>query len=134
MRDEVRERAHAARLVDRQHDRRAGDIGDVDEIALRVVAELGVAERQQHQLSDIAEHEIVAVGRRIGDRLHADRAAGAGASLDEELLLEFGREMVGDQAGENVGGAAGGKGVHHAHRTRRPFVGRRRGFHQRARD
>ena len=98
MRNEVLVAAHAACRVHRQHDRRAGHIGDVGEVAERVVAELGIADRQQHQLGDVGEREIVAAGRRIGDRLHADRAAGAGAGLDEELLLEHTRQVVGHQA------------------------------------
>src|SRR4029077_11755078 len=43
--------------------------------------------------------------------------------LDKELLLERGRELVGDEPCQHVGGAARRKGADHAHRPRRPFVG-----------
>ncbi len=34
------------------------------------------------------ESRVIAVRLRMGDELHPDHAAGAGASLDEELLAE----------------------------------------------
>ena len=46
-----------------------------------------------------ADDEVAAVGFQFGDGLHADHAAGAGARLNEELLLERDREMIGDDAG-----------------------------------
>ena len=59
--DEV-ECAYAAARIDGNHDRRAGDVGDVREVAARIIAELGIADRQEHQLSDVGEHEVVTVG------------------------------------------------------------------------
>jgi hypothetical protein len=94
---------------------------------VRVVAQLGIADRQEHQLSDVGEYEVVTVGWGTRDRLHRDRAARAGAGLDEKLLLEDSRQMVSDETGKDIGGAAGSKRVDHADRTRRPFVGRRCG-------
>ena len=38
------------------------DIADVGEVALGIVAELGIADRRQHQMGDVGEREIVAVG------------------------------------------------------------------------
>jgi hypothetical protein len=84
---------------------------------MRVVAELGIADRQQHQMSDVGEGEIVAVGRGTRDRLHPDRTAGAGAGLDEKLLLERRAQVVSHEPGQGVGGPAGRKSVDHAHRA-----------------
>jgi hypothetical protein len=97
------------------------------EIAQRIVADLGIDERADDGERQRGDDEVVAVGLGIGDGLHADYAAGAGARLDEELLLEHAGEVIGDDAGKNVGGAARREGIDDAHRTRRPFVRRRGG-------
>ena len=92
------------------------------EIFHRIVADLGIHHRADDGERERGDDEIVAVGVGIGDGLHAYGAAGAGARLDEELLLERGGEVIGNDAGENVGRAAGREGVDDAHRPRRPFL------------
>ena len=77
---------------------------------MRVVAELGIADRQRHQMSDVGEGEIAAVGRGTRDRLHPDRAAGASAGLDEKLLARTScSEWVSHEPGQGVGSPAGRK-------------------------
>src|SRR5262245_31376957 len=114
--NEVLERAHAAGRIDGNHDRGTGDVGDVREVAARVVAQLGIADRQEYQLSDVGEHEVVTVGWGSRDRLHRDRAARTGTGLDEKLLLEGSCQIVGDETGEDIGGAAGCKCIDHTGR------------------
>jgi len=41
------------------------------------------------------------------------------------LLLERDREMIGDDAGQDVGGTAGREGIDDANWPRRPFIRRR---------
>ena len=135
--DELLERAHAALRADDQHDRRAGQIGDRREVLDRIVAGLGIGHRNDDGERQRIDAEGVAVGLGGGDRLHADDAGGAGAVLDEELLLERGREMIGGDARELIGGAAGRERVDDADRTRRPVLcrcgGRKHGQHHKRR-
>ena len=58
----------------------------------------------------------VAIRGRLGDRLGADVAAGAGAVLNDELLAEAIRQPLPHQARLDVGGPAGGKADDDAHR------------------
>src|SRR4029077_6940218 len=55
---------------------------------------------------DVPHHQVVAVGRRLGDDVGGDRAAGARARIDQhrlppalgQLLREVAREIVGGRA------------------------------------
>jgi hypothetical protein len=64
----------------------------------RVIADLGIDERGDDGKRERGDDEVVAVGFRIGDGLHADHAAGTGARLHEELLLERAGKIIGDDA------------------------------------
>jgi hypothetical protein len=63
----------------------------------------------------------VAVRRGLRDRFLADRAAGATAIFDGELLAEILAEPGIDDARGGVGAARGRIRHHHPHRTRRPI-------------
>jgi hypothetical protein len=91
----------------------------------RVIADPGIDERSDDGEREHGDDEVVAVGVSIGDGLHADRTTGAGARLHKELLLKRAREMIGDDASQNVGSATGREGVDDAHRPRRPVLRRR---------
>jgi hypothetical protein len=56
------------------------------------------------------EQQRVAVGRRVHHLLRGDVAAGAGLVLDDHRLADRGLHLLGDQAGHDVGGAAGREG------------------------
>jgi len=79
----------------------------------RFVGRMGVRHCQQR----------VAVGRRLGDRIGADDRAGAGPVLHHEGLLERVREMLGENAGVNVGGPAGAERHDDPDRTRWVILG-----------
>ena len=64
---------------------------------------------------DVAEHQRVAVRRRLGHGLRRDHAAAAGDVLDDERLAQGAAELLGDGAGDEVHAAArlhGGDDLH----------------------
>ena len=75
----------------------------------RFVRGLGVRHHQQR----------VAVGRRFGDFLRADHAAGSRAVFDHEGLAETLLQDAADLAGGNVGWPPGAEWNNHLHRSRR---------------
>ena len=72
----------------------------------RFVRSLGVRHHQQR----------IAVGRRLGDFLRADDAAGSRAVFDHEGLAETLLQDVADLAGGNVGRPPGAEWNNHLHR------------------
>jgi hypothetical protein len=87
-----------------------------------LVVGLHAARRPEDVRAEAARHQCVAVRFRARDLRRAERAAGAWAVLDHELLLERPGEVFGDQTCHPVGAAAGGEGDHHTHRLGRPFL------------
>ena len=109
-----------------QHDQRAGrDQADRREILARVVADIGIERRIDRERAGAAEHERVAVGRGLRDRARRDRAAGAAAVLDHDLLAERLAHLLGDDARHHVVAAAGRVG--HDQRDRPVGIVLRRG-------
>ena len=76
-------------------------------------------------LTELAMNSVVAVGAAMRRRLGADVVAAAGAVLDRERLAELVGQPLRDQAGGEIGGAAGRGGDDDAHRPRR--IGLREG-------
>ena len=109
-RDELGERLRRHRRIDDQDVGRGRGERDRREILDRVVGHLLVEHGIERQRAR-RHQEGVAVGRGARDALDADHVAGAGAVLDEELLLERLGEMLGHDARDDVG-AAGGRGGH----------------------
>jgi len=69
------------------------------------------AEARRHRLrARGGDPERIAVRCGLGGRVDADIAAGARAVLDHDLLAEAGAELLGDDARNDVGAAAGGEG------------------------
>src|SRR5438552_2667145 len=62
----------------------------------------------------------MAVGRALRHDAGGDGAARTAAVLDHERSSELLAELVGDQAPDDVGGAAGREADHDAHRLRGP--------------
>ena len=51
----------------------------------RVVGQLGVERRVDREVAGLAQHQRVAVGRRLGRGVHAEVAAGARLVVDDEV-------------------------------------------------
>jgi hypothetical protein len=85
----------------------------------------------------VADDELVAVGRRLGDAQRAGGPARAGNILDDDLLAEELAHGRRQDATDHVDRTAGRKRHYHGERTRGPFLrlggtGRRK--HQRGDD
>ncbi|MCY1244225.1 hypothetical protein D9M72_572880 [compost metagenome] len=86
---------------------RAGDHADRRQVLQRVVRharEQARVDGQRHRL----QPDGVAIGRRLGDRVDADVAAGTGAVLHHDGAAEALGPGIRDQARGDVGAAAGG--------------------------
>jgi hypothetical protein len=108
--------------VDRQlgiHDddhRDDHDAGDRREILDRIVGQL-LEQEGIGRVRRVGGHEQrVAVRRRFRRGLGADDGRSARLVVDDEGLIEGGLELVGDEARDDVGGAAGGEGHDDPHR------------------
>ena len=90
-----------------QRVRRVADHADRCEILARIVAGILVERGADRQRAGVAQQQRVAVGIALGDRLGADRAAGAGTVVDHDFLAEHVADLVGDGAADDRGAAAG---------------------------
>ena len=106
------------RLIHHQHHR--SEIG-------RGVVERRLVERLVLRVrADIAQHELIAVGRGLGDAVRPRHAAGTADVFHDHGLMELDAQAVRDDAGDGVGRSAGGKRRHHGHRPVRPVLRVRR--------
>src|SRR5205085_5364358 len=80
------------------------------------------------EAANAAEHELIAVGRSLGDAAGADRAAGATDVLDDHALPEHLRQAGRQHAAERIDGAARREGDDHGHRAGRPSLLGRAGW------
>ena len=99
------------RRVHHQHVRHAGDERDRHEVLDRVVRHLRIERRVDRLRADRSHQQRVAVGRRLGDEVGAEVAAGAGLVLDDEGLAEGLAELGRERARQDVGRAAGANGT-----------------------
>jgi len=105
------------RLLDHQRDRREVGRGVVERSFIeRLILGEGV---------DAAEHELIAVGRRLGDTRDAGHAAGTADVLDDHLLAQHLRQARAENSRHGVGGAARRERHHHRDRPGRPVLRRR---------
>ena len=102
------------------HQRRVGEQHDRRQVLLRVVRHLRVQRRVDRQVAGLAEHDRVAVGRRLGDRVDAEVAAGAGLVVDDEGPAGGRGDLLAGLAGNDVGAAAGRERHDDADRLGRP--------------
>jgi hypothetical protein len=90
-----------------QRHRHRGDQPDRREVLARIEAGIGVEARVDGNGSGVAEEQRVAVGRALDEGARADEAGAAGAVVDHDLLAEFARELLRDDARHGVDAAAG---------------------------
>ncbi len=94
------------RRIDLQHVGHARHAGDRREVAFQI--ELGIVEeRGVDRIHCGDKQQRVAVRRRRRDRFAGEIAGGAGPVLDDHRLAESAGYELSDQAGDNVGRAAG---------------------------
>ena len=94
------------------------------EVLDRVVADaLTVQRRVDGVGAGGRQADGVAVGRRLGQRLHAHAAAGTAAVLDHHRLAQRDLQLLRHRAGEDVGRPAGRKGHDPLDRPAGPGVG-----------
>ncbi len=104
---ELAQRGCRHRRMDREAERDVRDTADRDEIALRVVPDVGPSDGSDDEVGEAAKEQRVAVGRGARDGLGADRAACPGTVFDDDANAPVLGERVGDDARHVVGGAPG---------------------------
>ena len=124
-RDQLLQRFRRHVRIDHQDIGLRADQRDRHEILLRAVGELFVQALVGGEDAVVAHQQRVAVGRRMGDRIGRDIAAGAGPVLDDERHAEQLLHLLADDAGEHVARAAGRERHHQRDRPAR-IVGRAR--------
>ena len=90
---------------DHQNFRRGGDNRDRHQILEDVVGQ-GFVQRRIGDDRRIHEHDVVAVGRRAGDVVDADDAAGSGPILDHDGLVENIAELLRQRAADKLDDAS----------------------------
>ena len=105
------------RGVDLHDQRNALDPPDRRDVADKVEAEL-LIERDVDCILRVHQQQRVAVGRHAGHGFGCDVARGTRSDLDKELLAEFFRQELGDQARDEVGRATRRLADDDFHRTR----------------
>ena len=100
------------RRVHHQHGRVEHRHADRREILDRVVAQVAAQCRIDRDRAHRGEEQGVAVGVRLGDVFGRDRAVRARPVLDDDGLSEQSSEPLGEEARDEIGGAAGGEGDH----------------------
>ncbi len=91
-----------------QRVRRGADIGDRRQIAQGVVRQIGVEAGVEGEPL-VHHHQRVAVARRLGDLIGADRAASPALVFNDERLAQLVPQSLADQARDDVHAAARGE-------------------------
>src|SRR6266446_3979674 len=129
VRDELLEVLHGKRRMDDEHPGRAAEQRDVREVAQRIERKIPGQRRRDAVRRDPRHDQRVSVGSGLRHELRADHAAGPGAVLDDEILLEAFTEPLPHEPPQRIRGAARSKRHDDAHRlcgpglsvcTRRP--------------
>ena len=117
--DELAERLdwRGGRHIDGQH--RVGDLRDRRHVAREIVGQFVERVGMRHERgARRIEQGVVVIGLQEG--IDRQQPVGAGLVLDHDRLAPFGLQLVGHQAGGDVGGAAGSEGQDEFHRPLRP--------------
>ena len=105
-RDQFGDRVRGKLGVGRDHELRGHHLRDRHEILVHVERQRAVERRADRQAVG-GEEDGVAVGRRLGERIGREIAARAGAILHHHRLAELLGELVAEEPGQGVDGAAG---------------------------
>ncbi len=120
-RDQFGNCVHPKRRMNHEHLRLAAEQAHRHHVLQVLDAELLHMRRADEVI--VRDKEIVAVRRGLDPGVDADGAARtAGAVLDEHLLAEVAREMVADEARDEIEPAAGRQMHDEAHRLVRPVL------------
>jgi hypothetical protein len=95
------------------------EAGDRRESLDRIIGQLGVEARIDHEGRFRPDEQRVAVGRGLGDVFRRDLIVGARLVLDDDLLAPRFGEALRERAGERVGHTAGRGGHDDGHRFAR---------------
>jgi hypothetical protein len=106
-------------LPRRDHDRQAGDHSDRLEIDIRPVGEVRIERHRGSMRPHLTDLDGVAVGSGAHRSGRAGGATRPDHILDDELLPERAREVLTDDAANNVGRSAGSERNDHSDRPRR---------------
>ena len=88
------------------------------EVADGIVGQLHQADVDRYGC-DVADHQRVAIRRRFGRQVHADRAACTASVIDDERLSPALGELLIDRAGEQIRATAGRQRHDEPNRLRR---------------
>ena len=124
--DHVGDRVPGKRQRRRQDERRLRQPADRRKIGEGIVRQLLVEADIDRERAGGAQPDDIAVGRRLGDRIDPDGAAGARPVVDHDRLAETLLEMRLQGARQDVGAAAGREGHDQADRLGGIRLGRRR--------
>jgi hypothetical protein len=108
--------------TDRDQDRRTAEHVQVGEILDHVVRWLLEQHLRDGGRAGGGHQKRVAIGRCLRDHCAADRTAGTGPALDDQLRPQSLLDALGAQPHQQVGGAARSKRVDHADRTLGPLA------------
>ena len=108
-RHEFRERLRRHTRIHHEHVRKHDAHRDRRDVALRIVAEVLHYMRRDGHRADRREVNGVPVGRRRGDVLSRDVAAGARLVLDDDRLPNVFAELLCDEPGHGIGASTGGE-------------------------
>ena len=123
-RDQFLHRLHRQRRMHNEHAGCRCQQCDRREVAHDVEIEFRI-KRRADRVRNRAEEQRVTVGRRLGDDLGADGAAGTRTVIDDQLLAESLAEFLAENARQRLGAAAGREGHDKAQRLVR-IIGLRR--------
>ena len=118
--DQLAERVRREARMRHDHQRHQEDVGDRQEVDQRPVRQVGIEAGIDAEGAARDDHQRVAVGCRVLAVLGGGNAAAARLVLDHDLLLPHVGQLLGHQAGEDVGGLAGRERHDEAHRLGGP--------------
>ena len=114
-RDVIVERGDPERRLHEQRGRRTAQIGDVREVGHRIVGEAVELRRRDGEGGVVAEDQGRAVRVLVGHVIGGDGAAGAGPVVHHGLLSVLAVQILGEDARDQIAGAAGREGDDDAH-------------------
>ena len=126
-RDQLFDRLRREILAHHDDERKFRQHADRREVGDRIVGQMREQARIDRHAGVEPGLQGVAVGRRPGGKLGTRHRAGAGPVVDHERLAELLGQLLADDAGHDVGAAAGGRGDDDGDRPGRKIVRRQRG-------